>query len=275
MRKTIAIVPTYNSADLVRERVIQLKESSFASIIVCDDKSDDNTVEQLSQRYNDSIKIIAGQDNIGPGGNRNRILDLDISSSDFLFFIDADCELVYKQDLVALVTTSFTRPDIGVVGFSICNKDDSLMPWNYGELMHPVREAADQRLEEMLNEGQINKHQFIVGAPARAASFRFLPEPESKTVGWVAEGCFAVRTELFNSIRGFAAQMRYHETHDFNARVQESGYTTVFNPTLVARHLAHDSRMQRRAKDIRAGRLYYYQTHWGMSEEVFARLLDE
>jgi len=275
MRKIIAVVPTYNSADLVHERVAQLKESSFASIIVCDDKSDDNTVERLSRQYNDSIKLIAGQDNIGPGGNRNRILDIDIDSSDFLFFIDADCELVYKQDLTTLVAASFTRQDIGVVGFSICNKDDSLMSWNYGELMHPVHEAADQRLEEMLNEGQINREQFIVGAPARAASFRFLPEPEPKEVGWVAEGCFAVRTELFNSIRGFATQMRYHETHDFNARVQENGYTTVFNPTLVARHLAHDSRMQRRVEDIRAGRLYYYQTHWGMSEEVFARLFDE
>jgi hypothetical protein len=63
--------------------------------------------------------------------------------------------------------------------------------------------------------------------------------------------------------------------HNFNARVQENGYKTLFNPILIAKHLAHDSRMQRRGEDVRAGRLYYYQKHWGMSEEVFAHLFDE
>lgn len=76
--ETIAVVPAYNSADLVYERVVQLKESSFASVFICDDKSGDDTVQQLSVHFNDSIIIIDGQDNIGPGGNRNRTL----SSSD-------------------------------------------------------------------------------------------------------------------------------------------------------------------------------------------------
>jgi GT2 family glycosyltransferase len=213
MAETIAVIPTYNSADLVCERVVQLKESSFTSLFVCDDKSEDDTVAQLSQQFNNSIVVIAGQGNIGPGGNRNRILDnSDIDGSDFLFFIDVDCELVYKQDLAAVVAASFTSQDIGVVGFSICNKDGSLMRWNYGELMHPVHEAADQRLEDMLSKGQIDEKQFIAGAPSRAASFRLLPELQSKEVGWVAEGCFAVRTDLFKRIGGFAAQIRYHET---------------------------------------------------------------
>ncbi len=141
--------------------------------------------------------------------------------------------------------------------------------------MHPVHEAADQRLEEMLRKGIINEGQFIVGAPKRAASFRLLPEPNSVEVGWVAEGCFAIRTELFKRINGFDAQMRYHETHDLNTRAQKCGYKTIFNPTLVAEHLAHDSRMQTRREDERAARLYYYQTHWGMSENIFALLFDE
>lgn len=144
-----------------------------------------------------------------------------------------------------------------------------------GDLMHPVHEAADQKLDEMLKQGVITPEQFIQGAPARASSYRMLPETESKEVGWVAEGCFAVRASLYRKLGGFAVNMRHHETHDFNARVQEAGFKTIFCPLNVARHLEHDSRAKRRSEDERQGRLYFYQKHWGMSEEVFKRLFDE
>ncbi len=272
----MAVVPTYNAAELVTERVRQLKKSSFAAIVVCDDKSEDDTIDRLAAAFGDSINVMAGHTNVGPGNNRNRVLQHAVlSGSEYIFFLDADCEVTYEPDLAELVTASFTQPDIGVIGFSISNKDGSLMNWNYGELMHPTHEAADHRLEEMLHDGRITFEQFIAGAPNRAKSFRLLPELEPQEVGWVAEGCFAVRTDLFKKIGGFATMMNYHETHDFNARIQENGHKTLFNPTKVARHLGHDTRMHRRIEDERAGRLYYYQTHWGMSEEVFARLFDE
>lgn len=63
--------------------------------------------------------------------------------------------------------------------------------------------------------------------------------------------------------------------HDFNARVQAHGFKTIFCPLRVAKHMAFDSRLERRADDERLGRLYYYQKHWGMSEEVFKKLFDE
>lgn len=218
----------------------------------------------LEERYGDFIEVISGESNLGPGGNRNRILSHElVATADYIFFLDADCQVLYSEDLTLLIVDSFKYPNDGVVGYSLTDRTSQLMKWNYGELMHPVHEAADQKLDEMLASGVITQEQLVAWAPARAASYRLLEEGGIKEVGWVAEGCFAIRADLFTHIGGFAAQMRYHETHDFNARVQKLGYKTLFNPVTVAQHLAYDSRMHRREGDVRSGRLYYYQKHWG------------
>ncbi len=57
--------------------------------------------------------------------------------------------------------------------------------------------------------------------------------------------------------------------------VIEAGYKTLFCPETVVQHLSPDSRFHRRFEDERSGRLYHYQKHWGMSEEVFKQLFDE
>jgi len=276
MPNIVAVIPTYNSCDLVVERIEELKRGSFSKIIICDDNSEDDTVIVLEGKYGDFVEVIVGTENLGPAGNRNRILKHElIETADYIFFVDADCRIVYPGDIAELVTASFRQSDDGVIGFSLTDRTSELMRWNYGELMHPVHEAPDQILDQMLASGIITKEQFMEWAPTRAASYRLLEEEGIKEVGWVAEGCFTIRANLFMQLGGFAEQMRYHETHDFNARVQQLGYRTLFNPIVVAQHLEHDSRMQRRESDIRSGRLYYYQEHWGMSEEVFSKLFDE
>ena len=270
-----AVIPTYNSAELVFERVNELFKAQVEKIIFCDDASSDDTARLLKDTYGDRITVIQGDQNIGPGGNRNRCIPF-VDDGEILLFLDADCELIVSpSELMTAMADNFSHQENGVVGFSIQNKDGQPMSWNYGDLMHPVHEAADQKLDEMLKQGVITPEQFILGAPARASSYRMIPEVEPKEVGWVAEGCFAVRSSLYRKLGGFAFNMRYHETHDFNARVKEAGYKTIFCPLTVARHLEYDSRFERRTEDERQGRLYYYQKHWGMSEEVFKRLFDE
>lgn len=271
-----AVIPTYNSSELVVERVAELQQLGIKNVMICDDASTDDTVSALTQRYMDTIEVVAGTENLGPGGNRNRCIPFITEPDDgLLLSIDADCRLLYKGDLPALVSGSFSESDIGVVGFSIVDSNREPMKWNYGALMHPVHEAADTVLEAILSYGQITQEQFKQEAPERAASFRMFAEPDAKVVGWVAEACFAIRATLFKQLGGFATSMRYHETHDLNARVAEAGYKTIFNPETVVQHLAFDSRFERRREDERLGRLYYYQKHWGMSETVFKRLFDE
>jgi len=272
-KSTIAVIPTYNSLDLIAARVTELLTSSFSTVVICDDNSSDATSETLKALTEERVVPILGDQNLGPGGNRNRVLEfLERQDSDHLFFTDADCQVTYRENLVELIDEGFEESDVGVVGFGILNPDGTPMKWNYGDLMHPVLEAADQRLEEMMDRKQIAKEQFMIGAPSRAASYRMLSEKRPTVVGWVAEGCFAIRTELFKELGGFDTAMRFHEAHDLNARVQRLGYRTVFNPIPLVQHLEYDSRFERRPEDEIAAKFHYFQKHWGMSEEVFRHL---
>lgn len=271
----IAVVATYNSRDLVVERVRELLASSFDMIVVCDDHSSDATVETLAAEENERVIVVRGKQNLGPGGNRNRALDhLEDHEVDYLFFLDADCRLVYRGDVCNLIEESFAEAGVGVVGFSILNPDGSPMRWNYGSLMHPMLEAADERLEQLFGRKLIAKEQFMLGAPSRAASFRLLPEKQPREVGWVAEGCFSIRRELFRKLEGFDAAMRFHEAHDLSARIRHLGLRTVFHPVPVAQHLEYDSRSESRVEDEIAAKFHYFHKHWGMSEDVFRRLLE-
>lgn len=272
-KSTIAVVPAYNSAKLIPSRVTELSKSSFAMIVICDDHSSDATSETLDALDEERVFAVRGDKNLGPGGNRNRILDfLEHHNSDYLFFIDADCEVTYRDDLVDVIDQGFEEFDVGVVGFGILNPDGTPMKWNYGDLMHPIAEAADQRLEEMMDRKQIAKEQFVIGAPSRAASYRMLPERKPKVVGWVAEGCFAIKTDLFKELGGFDTAMRFHEAHDLNARARDLGYKTVFNPIGLVQHMEYDSRFERRPEDEIGAKFHYFQKHWGMSEGVFRNL---
>jgi GT2 family glycosyltransferase len=274
-RTTIAVVPAYNSEHLIPRRISELLKSSFKRVVICDDHSSDATPELLETLTEERVVAILGDHNLGPGGNRNRVLKvLEQEDSDFLFFIDADCQVRHGGDLGDLIDESFEDTDVGVVGFGILNSDGDPMKWNYGSLMHPVLEAADHRLEELMERKLIAKEQFMIGAPARAASYRLLSEKRPKEVGWVAEGCFATRTELFKELGGFDTAMRFHEAHDLSARVQQTGKKTVFNPIALAQHLEYDSRFDRRSEDEMAAKFHYFHKHWGMSEEVFRHLFD-
>ena len=274
-KSTIAVVPTYNSGDLIPERIRELLTSSFKAIVICDDHSSDATPAILETLAEERVVPLHGDQNLGPAGNRNRVLEfLEHEESDCLFFTDADCRVVYPGNFGNVIDQGFEESDVGVVGFGILNPDGSPMRWNYGSLMHPVREAADQRLEQLMERKLIAKEQFMMGAPSRAASYRMLSEKQPKEVGWVAEGCFAIRTDLFMQLGGFDTAMRFHEAHDLNARVQGLGYKTVFNPIALVQHLEYDSRLDRRSEDEIAAKLHYFQKHWSMSEEVFRRLFD-
>lgn len=274
-KSTVAVVPAYNSADLVADRVAELRTSSFSTIVVCDDGSSDESANRLEALAQDRVVPILGDHNVGPAGNRNRVLGfLEHAVSDYLFFSDADCRVTYRGNLGNIIDAGFEAPEVGVIGFGILDPDGSPMKWNYGTLMHPLQEAADQRLEELLGRKLIAKEQFVIGAPSRAASYRMVTEKGPKEVGWVAEGCFAIRTELFKELGGFDTDMRFHEAHDLNARAQMLGYKTVFNPVAFVQHLQFDSRFERRVEDEIAAKLHYFQKHWAMSEEVFRRLYD-
>lgn len=274
VRQTVlAVIPSYNSHVLAIERVKELNKNGIKNILICDDNSSDDSVEKVKKAVGSSVRLISGQKNLGPAGNRNRALPF-LNGDEIIFFIDADCQIVYKYNLSKLIKSAFTKKDTAVVGFSIEDKKGKPMVWNYGPLMHPVDDTVDQKVQELFEAGEISKTKFKKYAPNRAEVMRILPEKQSKEVGFVAEGCMAVRSSVFIKLGGFSKVMRYHETQDFCARVKKLNGKIIFIPKLVARHLEFDSRMVSRKEDFVKGQKYYYKTHWGVNEEVFEKLFN-
>lgn len=125
-----AVVPTYNSAELAVQRVGELIRASADRIIVCDDDSSDHTVKLLKDTYGDRIRVIQGEQNLGPGGNRNRCMPF-VEDGEIVLFLDADCALIAPpSELMDAIADNFSHAENGVVGFSIQNKDGQPMRWN-------------------------------------------------------------------------------------------------------------------------------------------------
>jgi GT2 family glycosyltransferase len=99
--------------------------------------------------------------------------------------------------------------------------------------------------------------------------------PASRQVDWVSEGLFAVRADIFQKIGGFDESFRYHSGQDLGLRVAEAGFEVRFEPGIAVRHLELDVRGDSRPVDHREGAFLFYAKHWGMSRQVFDRLVPQ
>ncbi|MCA9235133.1 MAG: glycosyltransferase family 2 protein [Planctomycetales bacterium] len=89
MSQVSVIIPTFNRSNLVCQTVANVLAQSLtpAEVIVVDDGSTDDTLEQLNERFGDAIQVIS-QMNAGPGAARNR--GLEAARGDFIWLMDSD-----------------------------------------------------------------------------------------------------------------------------------------------------------------------------------------
>lgn len=266
------VVPTYNAQSLAVKTIDRLLKTDADRVIVCDDNSTDDTVKLLEERFGGDIDIIAGEENVGAAGNRNRSLGL-IDDGNILF-VDVDTELIYDESLKNLISRKLGDCTVGAVGFGILNKSGEPMGWNFGDLMNPILEAEARVFERLYKEGKITLEKYVESAPGWAASNCEVALSGTTEVGWVAEGCFATKADVLKSIGGFPEDVRYHEAHFIGQRYKRAQKKILFDPTYVVRHLEHDVRGPSRDEERDAARAQYYGEFWGMSEFAVEKLFE-
>ena len=69
----IAAIPNYNMAEQLATLLPQIIQQGYDAIYVLDDVSTDDSREVV-KRFAPKVTLIAGDRNLGAGGNRNRIL---------------------------------------------------------------------------------------------------------------------------------------------------------------------------------------------------------
>jgi len=231
MKKEIRVciaIPTFNSAHYISELLAYVTKQSVHRIYVLDDASTDNTVA-ICQKFS-QVKVIAGDKNLGPTRNRNRILTEDIG--DILVFLDDDMRW-RRGDIVATARRHFTKADLGALGFAVFDTSDKEIWFGNERESNPLFFWAERP--------------FIKPLPPHKRNISYLP------VQWLLEGAFAVRGELFREIGGFDKHFkRYQEGPDLCRRIRMRGYDigythdtslthtkplSVFRPSHAGRYL--------------------------------------
>ncbi len=267
MKVTVAI-PHYNSLDTLWKLIEQLREDAFDQIVVLDDSSK-LPPTKLEAEF-PSVTFYFGSENLGSGGNRNRILKL--VDEGIVWFIDADMEIVSTGN-AERIKKLFSQDENQMIGGMIYTKEGKEMQWNYGHEMHPVNDARFEELVAGVGLGDMSSWQRL---QRYGWDYHWLQpslqQPVERKVDWIAEGSFAVPIELLKKVGGYDEAFRYHEGQDLAHRIREIGAKINFNPDIITRHLEMNVRGKVRADEIKESQFLFFQKYWNMTRDVYDKL---
>ncbi len=111
MKKVSVIVPAYNAHDTMARCLGSLVNQTLQNleIIVIDDVSKDDTrdiVARCKEQFPDKIVSINNESNLGPGGARNK--GLEVASGEYIGFVDSD-DYVHSSMYQIMYETAITH----------------------------------------------------------------------------------------------------------------------------------------------------------------------
>lgn len=199
----------YNSEeDLARQEPERLRRA-FRSILVIDNGSTDRSVEVATEAGFDVVRIPAN-----PGYAAAVNVGVRLSASEHVVVMNPDV-VIDSPAAVSTLLTHFDDPRVGVVAPGLRLPSGALQD-SARRIPHPL-ELVSRRLFGA-QHGRID-----VDAPA--------------TVDWVVGACVCIRRAAFDTVAGFDERYRlYFEDVDLCVRMWASGWSVVYDPTVVVRH---------------------------------------
>jgi len=147
------IIPSMNRRDELRRALLSVyqQEDVKKEVIVVDDASTDGTPEMILKEFHDVI-LIRNENHIGV--NLTKDQGILRSRGDYLYFMDSDAELVYKDCLKTMVDLLATNPDIGAIGSEAYPKSEGqiehlkkIITFNGETLSVPIRQDHYELLD--------------------------------------------------------------------------------------------------------------------------------
>lgn len=265
MKVSVAI-PSFNGKSYLEKLLPSLSQQGFDRILVIDDASTDGSREWLRGLSN--ITVIQGNKNLGPTGNRNRILGH--VKEGVILFLDADMQFL-SNDVAEKIRQHFVNKlDLAVLGAQINSSTNEPMWYNWGYESSPKRDGITSALNSIaLAHWGDETIMAAMREAARNEVGHFEPVKDRK-VDWVVEQFFAVRADIFQQLEGFDPQFkRFHEGPDYCKRAKNLGFTTQFCTDIKLKHLdMHTGEDAERAKALRDSTAYWYKKHYGVPAEI-------
>ncbi len=249
----IAVIPNYNQGASLPPLLDQLLEEGFDQIFVLDDASNDNSLALLKP-YENKVKIVTGPYNVGPGGNRNRIIP-HLKRDDVVMFVDADMQLITTGIKPKILKLFKANPDVAMFGGGIQDKRGKPMTYNYGLHQSQFRHAVGLMIEEITKLVHFKLFAKLIRPLALKFTYNveilFFEPIERVVSGSVSEGHFYVRGDVFKVLNGFNETLRYHEGGELGYRLRHAGHVIKFTPVVWTRHLEVHSRQKLRVSEAK------------------------
>lgn len=214
--KISIIIPNYNGEDLLRKNLSHVidavkyyerKSKEKVEIIIVDDRSTDNSLEQLKEK---ELKIFKNDKNLGFSSTVNR--GVEQSSGDIVVLLNTDVRP--EKDFLLLLLKHFEDEKIFAVGCmdksiengKIVLRGRGVGKWSRGFIAH--------------GRGEVNKTDTL----------------------WVSGGSGAFRKSIWQKLNGFSTLYNpfYWEDIDLSYRALKSGFKVLFEKESIVIH-EHES----------------------------------
>lgn len=207
------IIVNYNTAHVVKHCIDSILKQIQVNyeIIVVDNASQDNSLEVL-KTYNDKIKLIASETNLGFGKANN--LAFKQSQGYYIFLLNPDAEFIQADALYHMINYMQANPQYGLVGTRVVNQDQSVeeLP-NY---LYPKQHLLKHTALKLCGK-----------------------------IAWVIGASVMLPRDVYLKVNGFDEDFfLYGEDADICFRIREQGWEIGHNITVTVAHIGSASELK-------------------------------
>jgi len=230
----VAAIPNYNMSESLAALLEQAIAQEYDQIFVLDDASTDDSRE-IVEAFGPEVIFVPNDVNTGASGARNRIMG-HLSKTSLIHFMDADIELVTK-DMPEMIRKLHITDSTGFIGGLVINPDGHQSIWNYGpalSLPAAVSSWYVSGIKSTDKSGSGDAH----GALYSLSVARPNPHETSlkrKKVFWALESSIVIRSDTFERLGGFDADVREHDIQALAIKAAQLGLNNYFDPSFVVK----------------------------------------
>lgn len=268
------IIVNYKTPDLVIDcvnSVRQLTEGISYEIIVVDNASKDNSLEELRKEFGETIKLIESDTNLGFGRANN--LGFENAVGDYVFLLNSDTVLV-NNAIKILYDYIKNNNNIGIVGgnlYSVDMKENSSFSLSFDDVDSLKKKA---RWTSIITEiiFRLYRQRFYSDEQKRRYTYKntFNHTDRPMEVGYIFGADMMLSRKLYNEMGGFDPDFfMYAEEEELSWRIHQAGYNIISVPAAKIIHLdggtfKRDDTFNARQYEMRmTGAMTYYKKRFG------------
>ncbi len=268
LKKFDIVIVNWNSDSQLSECVQSIETSVkenciLKKIIVVDNASIDNSIEQVEALNLTNVEILKNSENLGFGAACNQ--GAKVAGGDFILFLNPDT-MIFEHTFSKLFEyiDNNDTSNVGVFGVQLRDENNNVQKtcarfpsvWNF--------------MVKSMGLNKINADIFKV------SNLETWDHKDTKEVDQVIGAFFMIKRSLLEELNGFDERyFVYYEELDLSKRVCEKGYKTLFVSESYAFHKGGGTSEQVKAKRLfynLRSRIIYSLKHFGLFLGLFTML---